>query len=470
MTKSKIWIITFFCILILSYSNFLSYLNILVRTPYYDNDYKTFYVSLRHDNKPYEYYLYHRIFKTERVNNQLKMQVSPPIAAINMNTPMMTLLLKSLVNLSDNLRVNILIWTLVSFIGAAISIFLMLNYFNLANKNSYFFGIFLLLLWLSFPSIYNMSLGEVSYLVLPFLALSFVLDNKKHQLLGCICLAFTAALKLFFVPFLFLYFFRREWKLLFIFIIAFLVFSFLPLINFSWVDYQAFFHMSQDEGIFIKRSLLTINGSALGVIIKLCELYGVQLNFIRIRIILSIFSLCLIGFWWIYDRFYLKNLEFQNELRFSFLILIGLLCSPLAWMYYFLFLLIPTTVFLKINQKYRLSLVFFILFTLALLLPLCAWLNVKVFLLDSLNNFCSFLSLICWWFCLCIVARDIRLQRPPIQNQQVVFFGILTLNIIVSLVFLNFNYGVEYFLKLNKSEYYQKTPPAMWINPTKSSI
>lgn len=447
--KIKYIFLNFIGLLAVTFITLSAINQLTVSTELFDNDYKTFYKSLRHENPPYQFYQYQRNHNT-------------PITAINMNTPAMNVILKAIVNLSHDLRVNTFVWVTLSLLCAGISISILLRFLNGASENAYF-PLFLALLWLSWPSLYDLKLGQVGYFLLPILSVAFFCYSKQYQKTAAILLALLASLKLFFLIFVLLFFLQCQWRLLGLFLFSFLIFTFAPLLIFNSIDYHAFLSILQSSAIIDSRTVFPMNGSIMGVLTNTANFLGKE-SVLGIRIATLVISAYFIIRWMIFDVQKSRLLPaFSNELRFSFLIILALLCSPLGWMYYFLYLLVPIFVFLKISARYQLSTIFFIFFAIALFVPYLGWMGRNVGVLHIVEHYACFVMLLCFLICLASATRAVIREKSAFIWQPRIIVAVLVTHVLINLILLNFNYGMPYFSTLDKSNYLNSMPSAVWV-------
>ncbi|EKD77004.1 MAG: hypothetical protein ACD_42C00504G0001 [uncultured bacterium] len=456
MQKFKLISLNIICIILLAYFTALAWQRVVAGTPYFDNDYKTFYVSLHANQKIYQPHFYSHVLSMKRENKKISLQTSPEFSAVNMNTPAMNFILRGLVNANVNLSDDVLLWMILSLFGAGISLYIL--------QRQYFFPL-LLTMWLSWPSLYDLKVGQVAFFVLPLLCVGFLLYQFKHWRIAAIVLGLLASLKLFFLIFILLFVARRQWNVMALFVASFLVFFFLPLLYFPWNDYHAFFQLTQHYILFIERSTLPMNGSLLGVMSNISRLWHPTSSLLQIRLSATILCLYLIIRWLIYDNNQLRYLPaFSDELRFSFLIVIALLCSPLGWEYYFLFLLIPIVVMIKISQRYALIKIVYVFFALSLILPYLGWMGGIGKTINIIQSFSVFAGLLCFLLCMCAVAKSVRLANLPTHNQSRILVGILVIFALISTLLLLLNYGMPYFLDPTQKEYLHHVGAVMQIS------
>lgn len=455
------------CVLILIYFSFLAWDQMTANARIMNNDNVTFFKSLSDNNPIYKTYHIFSVTSLQKLSDG-KVKISGiQIPMTNLNTPLMNFILKGLVNISSNESIFSLIWVLSSLVCAGISMALIMMFFSNSPfyfLKSYFFSPLLLLLWLSWSSINTLNSGQVSYFILPLLCLAFVFTYFKKSEASAVSFGFLAALKVFFLIFLLLFIVKRQWKLLALFSLSAIFFFFLPLVYFSWSDYLNFFNFSQQHLNFISTSLQPMNGSILGVISHYFYLTGQTLNSTKITFLNSILSLTLIIFWCVYDYKYLCFLQkFSDELRFSFLIVILLLCSPLGWSYYFIFLAVPIAVIIKINKNCRLPNSFYIFLILSLLTEYFAWYTGGNYFFQLLSQFAVFLSLILFTICLHLSARSVDFNDMNMRYREHVLIGILIANTFVGIYLLNINYGIESYLTISKQKLIQQAPIQFWV-------
>lgn len=465
MPKIKLIILNVICIFLLSFFTFLSWQYLVIGTQYFMSDYKTFQKTLSENQLVYKKNNY--VFLAPEKKGSFK-RVGPMISSINFNTPALNFFLKKLVNVSKNPAKNILLWILASFICGAISLFVLMRWLSSSYTQFYFFCPLLLIFSCNWFFVYNNALGQVTLLLLPFFCLIFFLDEKKYLTAMAILLAFLSALKLFFLLFFLIFVVRRQWRLLFLFIISFLFFFFFPLIYFSSHDYSEFFKLLNSSSVFIFRSIMPMNGSFLGVIANIVLTKQLHTIDFQVQAAVVILSLFFVVRWLIYDYRFLRHLsEFVNGLRYSFLMVIALLCSPLGWAYYFLFLLIPVFVFYKISVRYALPKLFFVFLILALTLPYWGWLHSSEGVWSKSLHYPVFLSLLCWLACAHLAAVAVFFQHPAVLYQKKLYVAIFAAGSLLSIVLLSFNFGIPHFLDGKQLYYNKKMPMGAWVDESK---
>ncbi len=471
MNKFRISILNIFCALALILTAFFSWQYLTVGTTYILSDYSTFYRTIHTKDPMYDKYYYVYIHSSDFDFKTVPAKHSGLREAINLNTPIMNLFLKGLLNISNKLWINTLCWTAISLIFSLISICFLMNYFIDNKEISYHYFLPLTaMLWLSWPSIYAQIGGQVSYLILPFLSLAFLLGYLKKSIPMVLVLSFVASLKIFFMIFLLWFLIRREWKLSIIFIAAFIFYFFIPLAFFSWHDYREFFQLAEYQQLFIIRSAFSMNGALLEFLTNTLHLFKINLSAKQLNLTAGVLSCYIIFRYIVYYYRYLRDLTaYLYELSFSFTIVLALILSPLAWVYYYVFLLIPAVTLLKINQKHYFSKTLLFFFMMALYLPILAWIPPTHFLLYFVRDFSAFFDLLCWLACLHLASRTIISEKIATSENQKIPYLFLIINIVLGITLLSINYGFSYYLTVSKKDYIKNIDAGIWVNIKKKT-
>lgn len=462
------------CVILVMCFSLLSWKNLTVSSEKFQSDYATFYKIFHEENALYKIYKSYDVVGINTNNVEKKILINNERSAINLNTPLMSLLLKKLVTVSTKLSINTLVWVLLSLGCAILSFFMLMQsiaepsvdfVFSKVNLTSlYYFFPALSLLWLSWPALFNTGSGQIAFFLLPFLSVGFFLDQNKRYVISAAMLALLASLKIFFLIFILLYVIRRQFKLAVLFVITFLIFFYLPVITIGWREFQYFFvntHLSWD---IINRATSPLNGTIMGFVGNIFRLLKMKPALNEITIPAVILSLGVIVAWISYDYQVLRHLRrFKNELRFSFLIVLALICSPLGWIYYHVFLLIPVWIMLCIAKEISLTKRFYLYFFLALFLPYLTAIACIGAITEVIQRFSVFLSLLCWLQSLCILSRCIASQKKDESNAQYPILTLLIIYILCGVSLLFFNKGLPYFLSLNKTKYLDSTPSGVWM-------
>lgn len=457
MNNVKISLLNFLCALLLIYFMILAWQHVVVSTPFFDCDFKTFYLSLKNDHALYQPHYYYHLQQVVKTKIKTVIHSGPRIDAINMNTPMMNIFMRLWIHPHMSLRTSVLIFMSVSLLCAVFSVYLLCREWVLP---------FTLLLWLSWPSLYNLYIGQISYLVLPFLCWGLLLYEKEKWNALSVVLGLVAGLKLFFLIFILLFLSHKKWVHALIFICAFVFFFFSPFIYFSWDNFHQFMQLVNQERLFVSRALFPTNGSILGLVMHIDYFLKHHSSLFQIRLATSILCFYVLLRWFIYDYRHLHTLSaFNRPLRFSFLILLSLLCSPLGWAYYFIFLIIPVVVMLRIAKQFHFSVWFFIFFSASIGLLYFGWMKQDGIALDGLQMVSVFLSLVSFFIALCFSVRAVRLNQPAVITQSYSIIAILMLSTIIAVSLLLFNYGMPYFLDPTQQAYLNHVNPIIQVRP-----
>ena len=454
MYKTRMFSLNVFSILALFVITFFSWQYLAIGASHLRADYSIFYHTLNAHGPVYQKYYARYLNQTPQ---------SAPQLAVNLNTPTMNLILKGLLNIGSHLSVNVLIWTLLSFFFSLISVYLLQMYYGGDRRHLLLPFTFLFLM--SWSSIYTQVGGEVSYLIVPVLSAVFLLGHFKKWHAMSVMLGLLASLKIFFLIFMLGFILRREWKLGLIFIGSFLFFFFAPMIYFSWHDYIGFFQLPNDQQVFISHSGFSMNGALLGFVLNLLYFFHKAVSIKQLHVIVGALSCYVIFRAAVYYYRYLQYLPAHvYDLSFSLLIILGLLLSPLAWVYYYVFLIVPVATLLKIDRDYRLSVYFYAAFALAILMPMLSWLTPSNTALLVIRQFSAFADLLVWIVCLHLAAIEVKHQNKKIFFAPAVSMTILTISALLTVLLLLGNYGFPYYFTIDKSAYEKENPPGVWIN------
>lgn len=473
MTKRILILINVISFFFVMYFTFLAGLQTVVSAPRYDTDYQTLYLAF-HGNNPnllYAKFPYAPIVSVEEKSNEKGekaekiVKTLPVVLSVNVNTPVMSFLLHPFFNVSTTLLTNVIVWTAISLFGAALGIFILMMLFESKLSMIYFMPL-LALFYLSWPSIYNLRLGEVSYLLLPIFCAFFFLEKKGFRLLAVILIALLSAMKLFFLIFILFYLFKKEWKYLLIYVVSFLVFFFAPIFYYSVDVYRAFFQTMDNAELIFQHAVFGANGSILGLIERVDRLWQFHLSYHYKKLILLLSAVILLGWYYFFDKKYIAKLsEFSDDIRIGFLTVFALMLSPLGWVYYYVFLLIPIVTFFKIQKKCQLSLAFYCFFCLAVFLPYVAWYYSATGWVFYIEQVAAFLSLFCWMLCLYCATRDFSVPCKKNPQNSILMISVLTAQVFFSFALLAVNFGIAFYLQWNKENYYRHTPAVMTMNP-----
>ena len=443
-------------------------------TPYAGSDYVTFYHALHGNRDIYENSSFTRPVKEKIIpGKSITTTYARETTSLNLNTPLMSLYLKGLINFSSQLSVNTAIWTAATFAGAAIGFWILLSFATPVINTHTILPLFFALLLCSF-SLDNFYAGQISFFIFPILCLAFKFCHDKQPPALAITLGMLAAMKLFFLVFLMFYLAKKEWRLSLIMMLSFVIFFFLPLLYFNHITYLHFFALTNQYSEFVLRSVKARNGSLLGFIGNLTYFLNSKITIQQLRYIAYGVVAYFLVRSVIYDARVLQKLPaFSEELRFSLYIIIGLLCSPLAWIYYFVFLIVPIVVLFKINQHYQLGKLFYCLVFFGLTLTAISYSAIsleKTYWLLCIRQFCTFTTLLCWLIAFIIAASCIQEKKYRTDNADNLLLPFYIFASSIAVIYIQIVCGKSYFLTWNKAEYIESMKPAQEVVTPKSGL
>ncbi len=454
MNTTRMFSLNVFSILALFLITFFSWQYLAIGASHLRADYSILYHTLNAHGPVYQKYYARYVDQSPQ---------SAPQLAVNLNTPTMNFILKGLLNVSSNISLTVLIWTVLSVLFSTMSVCLLMSYYG-SHQRQYLLPL-TLLFFLSWPSIYAQVGGEVSFIALPVLCVAFLLGHNKKWQAMAVTLGLLASLKIFFLIFILGFLMRREWKLTAIFTASFLVFFFAPMIYFSWQDYLGFFQLPNDSQVFITHSGFSMNGALLGFVLNSLSFFHKPVTLTQLHVIVGSISAYLLFRACVYYYRYLQYLpDYIYELSFSFLIILALLLSPLAWVYYYLFLIIPVVTLLKINRQYKFSTLFYILFALACFLPMLSWISPVNFAVLIVRQYSAFADLIVWMVCLHLASNAVKNKEKKMASAPMVSAGILMTSSLLTIILLLCNYGFPHYFTIDKKAYEKENSPGVWIS------
>lgn len=462
MKNIKHLALNFICLFLIGYGAILAWQYQTTTTPYGTSDYATFYQTLRHNQNIYKTHTFVRVLTEETVNGKPQLTTTRPIQSVNLNTPLMSLFLKGLVNMSNQLSINVAAWIIASLISAAIGVWVLISTTASTQTARLFLPLFLVFL-LNGYSLDTITTGQISFFIFPILCLAYRFCCTNNITALAITLGLLSAMKLFFLIFLIYFMTKKAWRPLFIMTLSFMIFFCLPLIYFNANTYLDFFSLTHDYFVFIGRSAMARNGSLLGFISNLTYFLHSTITLLQLRYIAYAIVAYFIIRSMMYDRNVLQKLPaLSAELRFGFYIIIGLICSPLAWIYYFVFLTIPIVVFYKINQRYQTGIAFYLCFFLGLALTAIPYTMVnpsKTHWLLCIRQISTFTALLCWLIALLICVSRIKQNQYRTEKAG---NNLLLIYIFTSFFSIGYTQLVNhqsYFITWNRAHYLKNAKP-----------
>lgn len=471
MDKKKyalVWLQIFSLIFLVIFGAFF-WRDLLIRTTTLEADYALHYHVLHNAylEKIYQYQISTPVIHIKKINNREVIQ-KKSVSAYNVNSPLASLIMKILMNGSENLSINLLIYIVISLLGVIISAHLFLFREKSLNTSPWLLPLSLCIL-MSWPGIMIFVFGQFSFVFLPLLIGAYLLDTSKQYFLSATMLGLLGTLKFFFLIFILLFLVRHQWRYAGIFLLSFICFFFLPLIYFPWHIYMQFFHIMLSKVPVLQGAVNFLNGSTLGFLIKIFAVSG-PVNFLNLSIALRVSMILLPGgfiiSWILYDYFYLRKLPYYvNAIRFSFLIILALLCSPLGWVYYTIFMVIPVAVIIEISTRYQLSKLCMTLFFSTFILMYGTWVPYKNFMLYQLSSYSAFAVFLFALFTLIAASHSVKRAIPANQlrsQTKMILIGIFIISLL-NIVLLWQNFGLDSVLKWDKTLYLEKNIKGNWI-------
>lgn len=245
-------------------------------------------------------------------------------------------------------------WSILSIAAGIISVLLLQK--QLFSDSSKQMSLLLIVFFFTYlPTFVNTGFGQVSLLLLPILVLAWLAARNRYSILAGILLGILTALKIIFGIFFIYFLMRREWRALFCFIATTLLCMLLVIPVFGFENYVNYYHTMQNIAWYSS----SWNAGIYGVLVRLFG--GGELNMPLIHwpqlthkiywILIIGLIIGLLGF-----LSFVKN-KFSNvptikcDLDFSCVIVTMLLISPLGWLYYFTWLIIPYFTIITIIQS-----------------------------------------------------------------------------------------------------------------------
>ena len=201
------------------------------------------------------------------------------------------------------------------------------------------------------PLYYSLRLGNLTHFVFLLLVLAVIFINKKHEVGAGIILAFAALIKPPLLLLLVYYILRRKWQIVSGFSIALLGIIGLSLFMFGinlhivwfrqWIQPLAF----QSIGAFNVQSInsflvrLTNDYKALNWSLYLADRYVIILRYVLTASLTGVVG-------WVFWQSKPPVTHEEEYLEFSVILCLSLLISPLSWTHYYLFLLLPFSLYL----------------------------------------------------------------------------------------------------------------------------
>lgn len=277
------------------------------------------------------------------------------------------------------------LWMLASFLISLFAIMKLLRY-AYGDELSPSIALTHIVIYYAFlPSFFNATFGQIAiFLTAWVIVLHWALTNKRWLIAG-IVLAFLFSTKLFFGIFFVFLLFNRQYKALVSSIIVTLIFSALPLLNYSINLYYEYLTILSSVHWYGANW----NASFYGVLVKL---FNTSDHYLK-----SLFNLPLLSKSIFYSLFliYMSLVAITArkakttksfDISFSFTLSAMLLISPLGWSYYFPMLICSYLLLIKYSQTLIYVALMFSLFLLNQPYPLQPNINTPASQLLSLGG------------------------------------------------------------------------------------
>lgn len=269
-----------------------------------------------------------------------------------LNPPFFILLLLPLGLLSY--PISLWLWSLISIACGIISVLFLLKILNFQKQQlNYVLGFFLAF-FVYYPTFTNMQFGQVTLFLMPLITGAWLAARQKNYYWLGILLGIAASIKPFIGLFFLYLLIRCEWRALACFLITLFICSLLASIVFGYHSYIDYFYVLQSVNWYSA----SWNDSLLGFLLRLFG--GKEINTPLISLpwltykLYYLIEILLLG---MYIKFIwpIKKINLQKKLDidFSLTIVVMLLLSPLAWLYYFPFLIIPFIVLLQLAKEHQ---------------------------------------------------------------------------------------------------------------------
>lgn len=278
----------------------------------------------------------------------------------DLNPPFLTMLLTPYAWLSYGQA--LLCWSVITFFSTVLGISLVIKSYPSAWQNPTIRMYLLAALLIYFPSYANFFLGQLSSILLLITTAAWLNCRKKSYGTAGVLLGFALCLKLFFGLFLLFFLIRKQWRALCLMIITYLSCCFSALIFFGVATYQNYLFTLNH----IRWYASSWNASLLGFFYRVFGI-GHEGNHPLINAPLfghflytALALLLLIYFIYQIRQSYqqennLIEMKATDELdwQFSLTLVVMLLLSPLAWLYYFTLLMIPFITIVRLSHKLK---------------------------------------------------------------------------------------------------------------------
>lgn len=373
----------------------------------------------------------------DRSNNKFK-NVEPHIShyAANLNPPFFQLLLSPISQFSY--ATSLFIWLGFSIACGIIAISLIIKIIS-AEKSKLAIPALTLALFAYYPTFVSFQFGQVTLFLLSLLVGGWWAAHNNRPILTGMLIGIAASIKLFLGLFFLFFLLRREWHSLFWFGFTILICAILPLSVFPLNDYISYHHILNNICWYTS----SWNASLYGFILRVFGGHA-EKN-------IPLWLLPHLGhylYWIIYSCIFIAVVKLLQpnhkipratkcDLDFSVVLVSALILSPLGWLYYFPFLIIPFLTLFSIARSKHDSIALHLVICLvliassmpfALLIPVKINTAISIFLYSGIYFYVLVLLLILLGLAPRRLAITSQTQQPctrSIPNYLVIFLYIV---------------------------------------------
>ena len=404
-------------------------------------DYGKFYQSTRFllEGKS----IYSPIFFKKNTNKNLSSSHKAIQLPGNLNPPIFSLFILPIGLLSyDN---SLIFWSLFSIICGIFSLLLIQKELQVAWKQSITTLGLLSAFFIYYPTFSSVEFGQVTLLLMPFVVGAWLAARRQYKVLVGVLLGIATSFKPFFALFFIYFLIRREWLSLFWFCFVIALSIFIPISLFGYHIFSDYWKILK----LIQWSASSWNVSIYGFLLR--TIGGLELNtpliaapsylikwlyfFISLSILSKLIQMLLP----------LSTIEADKkvDLDFSTVLIVMLLISPLGWLYYFPYFVIPVMVLLRFSFTFHhtklmlLTILFIILSGLSTPLIASGFIQGKYVLMAFASSSCYLISLFILLnslFMMRYLSVQVSLQKINSLNKKDLSITLLITLLSVSLI------------------------------------
>lgn len=248
--------------------------------------------------------------------------------------------------------VSLTVWAVFSIMCGIFGVLLLQKELNVDWKQPQTTLGLMLAFFIYYPTYASVEFGQITLLLMPLVIGAWVASRRQNLVLAGILLGLAASIKLFFGLFFIYFLVRREWRGLFWFTLVVVLSVILPLILLGKQVFLNYFEIIR----IIRWSSSSWNPSIYGFLLRLFG--GPELNVPVIAapyltkilhpLLSGMLVLGVVKFLWPTPAI---NYQDKTDLDFSVILIAMLLLSPLGWLYYFSYLIIPFAILLRFGMR-----------------------------------------------------------------------------------------------------------------------